>query len=135
MDASPKLEAKLLRIRQAIEQHGTFNTYYLHNAACTFHFTNDRSVGSVKFEVEGTLFTNQEDKAAVSTHFQVQLEKETCDWLNQGIVSWLAESVPRAIRVEFNRYIAAGDLAKTRERMESIEQSVEESRGFVGMYL
>jgi len=135
LDASPKLAAKLLRIRQSIENHGTFNTYYLHNASCIFHLTNDPGIGSVKFELEGTLFTNQDDQIAISTQFQVRLEKETCDWLNQGIVSWLAESVPRAVRVEFDKYIAAGDLEKTRERMESMEKSLEDSKGFVGMYL
>ena len=89
----------------------------------------------MKFELEGTLFTDQEDRVAISTQLQVRLEKETCDWLNQGIVSWLAESVPRAVTVEFDKYIAAGDLEKTRERMASMERSLEDSKGFVGMYL
>jgi hypothetical protein len=135
LDASPKLAAKLLRIRQAIAKHGTYNTYYLHNASCVFHLTNDPEIGSVRFELEGTLFTSHDDRSAANTELHVTLEKETCDWLNQSVVTWLAESVPRAVRVEFDKYIAAGDLAKTRERMESIEHAVEESQGFVGMYL
>ena len=135
LDASPKLAAKLLRIKQAIETHGSHNTYYLHNANCCFHLTNNPDIGSVIFKFEGTVFTDPNDLHATRTELEVTLDRETCSWLNQGIVQWLSESVHRAVIVEFDRYIAAGDLEKTRERLAKIEQSLEESQGFVGMYL
>jgi hypothetical protein len=65
----------------------------------------------------------------------VKLARENCSWLNQSIVDWLSETVRHAVLVEFNRYIAAGDLKRTQERLEKMEQSVVESGGFVGMYL
>ncbi len=135
MDASPKLAAKLLRIKQAIETHGTHNTYYLHNANCCFHLTNDPQIGAVSFRFEGTVFTDADDLKATRTELEVSLLNETCNWLNQAIVQWLSESVHRAVVVEFDRYIAAGDLEKTRERLAKIEQTLEASQGFVGMYL
>ncbi len=135
LDASPKLAAKLLRIKRAIETHGTHNTYYLHNANCCFHLTNNPEIGSIAFKLEGTVFTDSDDLRATRTELDVVLDKETCSWLNQAIVLWLTESVHRAVVVEFDRFIAAGDLDKTRERLAKIEQTLEESQGFVGMYL
>jgi hypothetical protein len=135
LDASPKLAAKLLRLKQAIETHGTHNTYYLHNANCIFHLTNTPEIGSISFRFEGTVFTDADDLKAIRTELDVSLQSETCNWLNQGVVKWLSESVHRAVVVEFDRYIAAGDLEKTRERLAKVEQSLEASKGFVGMYL
>jgi hypothetical protein len=135
VDASPKFAEKVARIKQAVEQHGTHNTYYVHNAKCTFHLTNDPSLGMVEFRFEGTVFTDESDVKAVRTIVDVQLEKENCGWLNQAIVDWLNESVRHALVVEFNRFIAAGDLKRTQERMDQIEQNLVQSGGFVGMYL
>ncbi len=135
LDASPKLASKLLRLKQAIETHGTHNTYYLHNANCGFHLTNNPEIGSISFRFEGTVFTDANDLKAIRTELDVALQNETCNWLNQGVVKWLSESVHRAVVVEFDRYIAAGDLEKTRERLAKIEQSLDASQGFVGMYL
>ncbi|MGE3408570.1 MAG: hypothetical protein AB7I37_17260, partial [Pirellulales bacterium] len=44
IDASPRYRARCERLLKAIEQHGSFNTYYLYNAQCTFHLTNDDQV-------------------------------------------------------------------------------------------
>ena len=49
VDASPKYQAFCQRVKQAIQQHGSFNTYYLYNAKCTFHLTNDQRVGMIQF--------------------------------------------------------------------------------------
>lgn len=135
LDASPKLAEKLVRVKSAIEAHGAFNTYYLHNARCTFHLTNDPSIGSVTYQFEGVVFTDPSDSKSVRAELAVELDQETCSWLNESIVQWLAESVHRAVLVEFNRYIAAGDLQRTRERLEKIESSLEENQGYLGMYL
>ena len=37
--------------------------------------------------------------------------------------------------VEFNRYIEAGDLDKTEERLRKLNEQSEAGDGFVGMYL
>ena len=135
IDASPKLAAKMLRIKAAIEKHGTLNSYYLHNASCTFHFTNDPLDGMVQFTFEGVVMTDTSDLEARSADLKVELARETCSWINQTIVDWLNATVPRAVRVEFNRYIGAGDLSQAIKRMEKIQQASDAAGGFVGMYL
>ncbi len=135
LDASPKLAAKFLRIKHAFEKHGAHNTYYLHNAHCIFHLTNDPNVGMVHFRFEGTIFTDIDDLRPIQTDFAIEIEKEDCDWLDQSVVDWFKETVKQAVLVEFARYIAAGDLSRTRERMKQIEKAVEAQQGFVGMYL
>ena len=135
IDASPKLAAKMLRLKHAIETHGVLNTYFLHNARCTFHFTNDAREGMVEFNFEGTVLTNAEDLSTQSCDLTATLERETCSWLNQSIVDWLSATVHRAVQLEFDRYIQAGDLKKVQERLERIQRASDESGGFVGMYL
>lgn len=135
LDASPKLAAKMLRIKAAIEKHGTLNSYYLHNATCSFHFTNDPLQGMVQFSFEGVVMTDTNDLEARSADLKVDLARETCSWINQTIVDWLNATVPQAVRVEFNRFISAGDLSQAIKRMEKIQQDSDAAGGFVGMYL
>lgn len=135
IDASPKLAEKILRVKCAIEKHGTLNTYYLHNAHCTYHLTNDPNQGMLQFAFDGVVLTDEKDLEARSCDLQVELLRETCSWLHQAIVDWLAETVHRNVLIEFNRYISQGDLSKTLERIEQIQKASDESGGFVGMYL
>ena len=134
-DASPKLVKKLMRMQKALETHGSLNSYYLHNARCVFHFTNDPNVGMCQFELEGVILTDSNDMHARACDLQIELSRETCSWIQQSIVDWLAVTVQRAVLVEFNRYIQAGDLSKTIQRMQDLQKATEESGGYVGMYL
>ena len=127
--------AKANRIKAAIKKHGTHNNYYLHNAECVFHFTNDASKGMVAFDLEGLITTDEKDLSANTAELQVTLRREDCSWLNQSVVEWLAETVQHAVLIEFNSYIAAGDLQRTAERLAALERDVESTHGFVGMYL
>ena len=135
VDASPKYEQFLLRVKAAMEKHGSHNTYYLHRGFCTYHLTNDSERGAVKFAFEGTALTDSEDRKTVGLDLQIQLDSETCSWLTEPFVGLLNESVRQAAMVEFDRYISAGDLEKTRERIERINRQSDEADGFVGMYL
>jgi len=135
LDASPKFRAKCLRIKEALEAHGTLNTYYLHNAACTFHLTNDAERGMLEFEFEGTLTTDDADQKTAASQLAVTLRRETCDWLTEPIVAWFQDTVRRAVEVEFDRYIAAGDLSRTMERLAQIRQEADQRGGFLGMGL
>jgi len=135
VDASPKYAQFVERVKQAMAKHGTHNTYYLHRGTCTFHLTNDPDQGSIVFGFEGTAMTGEQDLQTRSVDVRVQLAQETCPWLSEPVVSFFAESVQRAVLVEFDRYIRAGDLEKTEARIQAINEQSDSAQGFVGMYL
>ena len=135
LDASPKFRQRCERIKAALEKHGSFNTYYLHNATCKFHLTNREEDGMIEFRFEGTVITDQTDLRTDRTDLAVELVRETCDWLTAPVVEWFHATVSHALRVEFDRYIEAGDLAKAKERMQKLQAEIEKSGGHVGMYL
>jgi hypothetical protein len=135
LDASPKYRARCERIKQALSRHGSHNTYYLYNAQCTFHLTNDANLGMIQYALEGTVLTDPSDRKTIGSDVTVELVRETCDWLTAPATAWLGESVSKAVEVEFDRYIAAGDLAQTVKRIELLQAQTDEHGGFVGMYL
>jgi hypothetical protein len=135
LDASPVFRALCERIKAAIDTHGSFNTYYLYNAACVFHLVNREDLGMIHFRFEGTVFTNNSDLQTERADLTVELVKETCDWLKEPIVDWFRETVMQAVCVEFDRYIAAGDLDKAKRRMEELRAQADQSGGYMGMYL
>lgn len=123
------------RLRRAAAKHGVLNAYYLHHASCVFHLTNDPEVGMVEFAFEGVVLTDGDDLKTRQCDLEVRLLREVCDWLSGPAVAWLAETVKRAAVVEFDRYIAAGDLKKTIERIERLQAETAASGGFLGMDL
>jgi hypothetical protein len=135
VDASPAYEQFVLRVKAALEKHGSHNAYYLYAAWCAFHLTNDPQHGMVRYGVEGVVLTDTEDQKTRACDLVIRLERETCPWLSEPIVDFLAESVKHAMMVEFDRYIRAGDLEKTRQRIEKMQSEAEASGGFIGMYL
>ena len=135
LDASPGYRARLERFQRAIARHGTRNTYYLTNASCTFRFTNEPDSGWVRFGVEGTVITDDADARTVGSDLDIRLDKETCDWLTQPAVQWLTLSAKHAMEAEFDRYIAAGDLARAQERLAREQAASDASGGFLGMNL
>lgn len=135
LDASPAFEAKAERIKAALAKHGQHNSFYLHNASCRFQLTNDDRFGMLEFHFEGTVLTDSEDRRAERCDLQIHLHRETCEWLTEPVVEWFHETVERAVLVEFDRYIEAGDLQKTLERVQALEAQSDSHSGFVGMGL
>jgi hypothetical protein len=135
LDASPKFRQFCERVKSAIERHGSFNTYYLYNGRCAFHLTNDANIGTIEYRFEGTAFTDEADERTMRCDLAVEEAGDTCDWLTQPIDDWLRATVERAVRVEFDRYIAAGDLSKAVERITQLQAQTDEAGGFVGMFL
>jgi hypothetical protein len=135
LDASPAFQRRCEAIKLAMERHGTHNAYYVYNAQCEFHLTNSAELGSLSYRFSGTLLTNADDTVAESADLDIELVKETCGWLTEPVVKWFESSVREAVIVEFNRYIDAGDLAQTKARMEKVQQELEKSGGYLGMYL
>jgi hypothetical protein len=135
IDASPALVAKWERIKKAIEEHGTHNTYFLHNAYCRFFVTNDPKCGMIAFKFEGVVFTDENDSQTRNASFQVTLDQENVPWLEQHVVKWFSETLHHAVCTEFDRYIGVGDPERTRKRLLQLEQALEHSGGFLGMHL
>lgn len=135
IDASPKFQEHCLRVKNAIEKHGSHNAYYLHNASCTYRLLNHPQDGMIQFAFYGTVLTDSDDLNTKGTDLTVTLLKETCSWLSEPIVQWFQETVPRSVAVEFDRYIAAGDLEKTMTRIEKLKAESDAAGGYLGMYL
>jgi hypothetical protein len=135
LDASPETVAFSKRLRQAADKHGLYNTYFLHQGRCVFHLTNDRDVGMVEFAFEGTVLTNAGDLQTLKCDLSVDLSRDVCEWLTADAAAWLAETVRRAVQVEFQRYIAAGDLQRTIQRIERLQAESNARGGFLGMGL
>ncbi len=90
--------------------------------------------GNGRIQIEGTVLTDSVDLNTQSCDLRVELASETCSWLNQSIVHWLASTFSGR-SLEFDRYIQAGDLQKVQERLDRIQRASDEAGGFVGMYL
>jgi hypothetical protein len=135
LDASPGFRARCERVLRAISAHGAHNTYYLYNATCRFRLTNRDDVGMLEFSFEGTVLTDPTDQKTAGCDLSVELVRETCDWLTQPVVDWFRQTVLRAVAVEFDRYIAAGDLKKAVDRAERLQAASDEKSGYLGMYL
>ena len=135
LDASPGYRARLERLQRAVGRHGTRNAYYLADGGCTFQFTNDPAIGWVRFRFEGTVLTDEADARTIGSDLEVELDGETCDWLTQPAVEWLRLSVKHAVEVEFDRYIAAGDLSRALERLAREQAASDAAGGFLGMNL
>ncbi|GAA5505566.1 hypothetical protein [Novipirellula caenicola] len=135
LDASPVYEQFVLRVKDALQRHGSHNTYYLHRGVCRYHLTNDPLIGMLEFSFEGTVMTGEQDMKTKALEISTELKRETCEWLTEPMVTSFAESVQQALMVEFDRYIAAGDLKKTEERIKAIQEQNESDGGFIGMYL
>ena len=135
IDASPKYQQRCEQIKHAIDKHGSHNTYYLYDAECKFHLTNREDLGSVEFRFHGTLLTDTDDLKAARTDFEIELTRETCDWLTAPVVKWFEQCVGPAVLVEFDRFIEAGDLQRAKDRLARLQAQSDQSGGFLGMYL
>jgi hypothetical protein len=135
LDAAPKFRRLYEAIKAAIERHGSHNTYFLYNARCAFHLANHPQLGLLEFEFDGTVLTDEDDLKTIGQELDVRLTRETCDWLTEPVVTWFSQTVGRAVMVEFDRYIAAGDLSKAKNRVERIRAQADEAGGYLGMYL
>jgi hypothetical protein len=135
LDASPQYRARCERIKHALEKHGSHNSYFLYNANCIFHLTNQSDLGSLEFSFEGAVLTDPSDRQTVHADLEVTLVRETCDWLTEPVVAWFRETVSKAAMAEFNRYIEMGDLEQTKKRIAEIQAKADQKGGYVGMYL
>jgi len=78
------------------------------------------------------VLTDAEDLRTLGSDVQATLIGETCDWLVAPVVAWFADTVREAVKVEFDRFIAAGDLRKTIQRMQQLQANSDAQGGFLG---
>jgi hypothetical protein len=135
LDASPAYQALCAQVKQAHERHGSHNSYFLYRAKCRFHLTNRPDTGMLEFTFHGVVLTDDADRRTRASDLTVKLSGETCAWLTEPVVRWFEETVQRAVEVEFDRYIDAGDLHRTRQRIEKLQAECDQQGGFLGMYL
>jgi hypothetical protein len=135
VDALPEVAAVFHRLREAARKHAFHNSYYLHDGRCVYHLTNHEQAGVLEFHFEGTVLTDADDMKTQCCDLKVELVGEVCPWLTTPVVDWFAETVREAIKVEFDRYIAAGDLEKTVRRLEELRAASDAQGGFLGIGL
>lgn len=122
-------------MQRAVGLHGSRNTYYLTDGTCTFQFTNDTAVGWIRFAFEGTVLTDDADLRTIGSDLDISIDRETCDWLTQPAVEWLRVTAKRAVEVEFDRYIATGDLSRALDRLAREQAASDAAGGYLGMNL
>ena len=135
LDATEQQRSLWVQLHRALNTHGAHNAFFLCNGRCVFHFANHPTLAMVHFAFQGTVLTDAEDRKTIGSDMQIELESETCPWLTAEAVAWLKETVERAVRIEFDRYIAAGDLQRTIDRLQQLEVETEAKGGYLGMGL
>jgi hypothetical protein len=135
VDASREVVAVFGKLRAATQKHGYHNSYYLHDGRCVYHLTNHEQLGTLEFRFEGTVLTDAEDMKTLQADLHVELAGEVCPWLMAPVTDWFADTVREAVKVEFDRFIAAGDLDKTIRRLDELRAASDAQGGFLGLGL
>jgi hypothetical protein len=135
LDATEQQRRLSAELHRAVDTHGAHNAFFLCNGKCVFRFTNHESLGMVRFAFYGTVLTDADDRKTIGSDLRIELQSETCPWLTAAAVAWLKETAEQAVRVEFDHYIAAGDVEMTIDRLRQLEAELEAKGGFLGMGL
>jgi hypothetical protein len=132
LDASPAFRARCERLQQAIEAHNGDNAYFLYNTSCTYRLANSDIDNMLRFSFDGTLLTDRSDCKADRADLNVELVAETCGGVSPAASEWFRGVIVRAVLVEFDRFIAAGQLAERVGQLGNVE-SITDVAGFAGM--
>ena len=135
LDAENGVVEVFRRLRAAAEKHGFHNSYFLHDGRCVYHLTNHEQIGMLEFRFDGTVLTDTDDLKTLDCDLHVELAGEVCEWLTAAASEWFTESVRAAVKVEFDRFIAAGDLERTVQRLEELRAASDAEGGFLGIGL
>ena len=86
----------------------------------------------LRFSFDGTLLTDRSDCTADQADLSIVLVAETCGGVPPAALEWLRGVVERAVLVEFDRFISAGQLAARVAELGAVE-SITSVSGFAGM--
>lgn len=132
IDASSVYRARQERLQTALETYGAQNTYFLYNARCILRFANSEVEGMARFQFEGILRTDAGDTLTEFIDLDMRLVGETCDGIPDEVVAWLEHRVQKAVAIEFDRFIAAGNLTACTDQIGQLEK-LSDLGSFVGM--
>ena len=91
-----------------------------------------RGTATVSGDELRAVLTDRSDRQAERADLTIQLVAETCGGVPTAAIEWLQGVVERAVLVEFDRFIAAGQLASRVAELGEVEKLVAVS-GFAGM--
>jgi hypothetical protein len=134
LDASPVYRARYEHLIAALEKYGPERTYFLYDARCVFRLANSEIEGMLRFEFEGLVRTDASDLLTEHVELDVTLTSETCGGITAEVLAWLVERVNKAVAIEFDRFIAAGQLQERTTNLGQIER-LSDLTGFSGMNL
>ena len=132
IDASPAFRERCQRLQHAIDAHGTENAYFLYNTRCVFRLANSSVDNMLRFTFDGTLVTDRSDAKAERAELKIELAAETCGGVPPEVLAWFRRIVERAVLIEFDRFISAGQLEARVNELGDVA-SVESISGFAGM--
>jgi hypothetical protein len=132
LDASPAFRERCERLHQAIESHEGENAYFLYNTRCTYRLANSHVENMLRFSFDGTVLTDRSDGKADRADLNIVLTAETCGGIPPEVLEWFRGVVQRAVLIEFDRFLAAGTLAKRVDQLGQVE-SIADIAGFAGM--
>lgn len=132
LDAPAEFRRRHEILAAAMERFGPDRTYFLYNARCVFRLANSEIEGMVRYEFDGILRTDASDLLTEFVDLEATLASETCGGLPSEVEAWFNERVEKAVAIEFDRFIAAGQLS---QRSSELGQDVIPSNlaGFSGM--
>jgi hypothetical protein len=132
LDASPAFRARCEHLQRALEAHDAQNAYFLYNTRCVFRLANSDVQNMLRFTFDGTVLTDQSDVQARDADLQIELAAETCGGLPPAVLAWFRDIVRRAVLIEFDRFISAGQLAQQVSQIGTVD-SVEQVPSFSGL--
>jgi len=108
LDASPVFRRRYEHLVAALEKYGPERAYFLYDARCVFRLANSEIEGMVRFEFEGLVHTDASDMLTEQVELDITLASETCGGLPAEVLAWFKQRVEKAVAIEFDRFIAAG---------------------------
>lgn len=132
LDASPVYRARYENLVAAVDQYDLERTYFLYDAHCVFRLANSEVENILRFEFEGIVRTDASDLLTESAELRVTLASETCGGVPEAIFEWFKGRIEKAVIVEFDRFIAAGQLEDRAAKLGQVER-LSDVAGFSGM--
>jgi hypothetical protein len=132
IDASPAYRDRCERLQRAIEKYGAANTYFLYNTRCVYRLANSDIDNMLRFTFDGFVITDRSDGKADRAELTVKLTSETCGPMLPEVQAWFSRVVERAVLIEFDHFIAAGQLAQRVEDLGQVD-SIADVTDFTGM--